>query len=54
MERRCACGELLVQPTDALGCIECGRPCCHGCAVSLESVWYCLSCADERLEVPGQ
>jgi hypothetical protein len=45
MERRCSCGGRIERPTDALGCIECGWACCPACAVPLESVAYCASCA---------
>jgi hypothetical protein len=53
MERRCSCGHLVQRPTEALGCIECGRTCCPACAVPLESVAYCALCASELLGIPG-
>jgi hypothetical protein len=52
MERQCLCGHPIHRPTDALGCIACGRACCPACAVPLESVAYCAGCASGLLEVP--
>src|SRR5262245_55943813 len=53
MKRRCSCGHPIQGPTDALGCIDCGRACCPACAVPLESVAYCGVCAADLLETPG-
>ena len=33
-----------------LGCIDCGTACCPSCAVPLESVTYCRSCARALLD----
>ena len=35
--------------TYALACIDCGATCCPACAVPLESVTYCRSCARSLL-----
>jgi hypothetical protein len=32
-----------------LGCIDCGAACCPSCAVPLESVSYCRTCARSLL-----
>jgi len=32
------------------GCIECGGPCCAGCAITVESVAYCRGCAAALLD----
>lgn len=42
MRERCGCGRLA---TLALGCLECGAPCCEACAISLEAAGYCPACA---------
>ncbi|MGH7279334.1 MAG: hypothetical protein ACREJG_11690 [Candidatus Rokuibacteriota bacterium] len=49
MSGDCGCG------TDGgagqrFGCIECGTTCCTACAVHLESVMYCGSCAGSLLD----
>jgi hypothetical protein len=35
----------LVAARVELGGVDCGKPCCPECAVALESVSYCASCA---------
>ena len=35
--------------TYELACIDCGAACCSSCAVALESVTYCRSCARSLL-----
>ena len=47
MTTPCACGTPAREP---LACQECGGACCAACAVSLESVPYCRSCASALLE----
>jgi hypothetical protein len=37
--------------THVLGCLTCGASCCAACAIHLESVTYCASCARSLLEV---
>lgn len=37
--------------TTPLGCLGCGASCCAACAIHLESVTYCASCARSLLEV---
>jgi hypothetical protein len=49
MHAQCNCG------TDqsfgpSLGCLDCGSACCPECAISVESVTYCRSCAAALLE----
>ena len=51
MDSWCDCGHAIAYPFDDLGCIECGRPCCRACGVSLESVTYCAGCAEALLEM---
>jgi len=44
---RCRCaGDVIAH----FGCIECGGPCCAGCAITVESVAYCRGCAAALLE----
>ncbi len=50
---RCVCGAPLPRGTEALGCLECGVPCCPCCGWFVESVWYCTRCAGAFLEVPA-
>ena len=44
----CGCTSVDPAPYD-LGCIDCGTACCPSCAVPLESVTYCRSCARSLL-----
>jgi hypothetical protein len=46
---KCACGNPITHAHGALGCIQCGQPCCHACGASLESVMYCDRCAGALL-----
>jgi len=41
----CGCGTRSDHAVNQFGCIECGAPCCPGCAVPLESAMYCRGCA---------
>lgn len=50
MSANCQCGSNVDHGCQHFGCIECGATCCAGCAVSLESVLYCASCAGSLLE----
>ena len=34
----------------SLACLDCGSACCPECAISIESVTYCRSCAAALLE----
>jgi hypothetical protein len=57
MTSQCACGPA-GDPAERregleLACVGCGTACCPGCAVTLESVSYCVRCPGELLEVPG-
>jgi len=45
---RCHCAGAVT--TAAFGCLECGAPCCSACAITLESVAYCLGCATALLD----
>jgi len=47
----CGCGSPFLRLFDDLGCVGCGRQCCWGCAVVIESVAYCVRCAESLLEV---
>lgn len=58
MTAACSCGSPFVRLFDDLGCVECGRQCCWGCAVVIESAAYCVRCAESLFaeslfEVPG-
>jgi hypothetical protein len=44
MSASCGCQSQL-QHAYELACVECGQACCPECAVALESVSYCESCA---------
>lgn len=50
MGNRCACGTEVSPGSPALACLDCGAPCCPGCAVPLESVTYCRRCAGGLLD----
>ena len=45
MAGRCRCGHELEHAFDDFSCQECGVACCAVCAIPLESVTYCRSCA---------
>ncbi len=45
----CSCAHDIDEAFYDLGCIECGTACCPSCAVPLESVTYCRSCARSLL-----
>jgi hypothetical protein len=45
----CGCSNDVDRALYDLGCIDCGTPCCPSCAVPLESVTYCRSCASSLL-----
>ena len=45
----CGCANDVDQAFYDLGCIDCGTACCPACAVPLESVMYCRSCARSLL-----
>jgi hypothetical protein len=45
----CGCSSNTGQAFYDLGCIDCGTACCSSCAVTLESVTYCRSCARSLL-----
>ena len=51
MNGTCRCGSPFLRLFDDLGCVGCGRQCCWGCAVVIESVAYCVRCAELRFEV---
>ena len=50
MTTPCDCGTDGRYAREPLACLECGAPCCAACAVSLESVPYCRSCAGSLLD----
>jgi hypothetical protein len=45
---RCHCAGAVAAAV--FGCLECGAPCCSACAITLESVAYCLGCATALLD----
>ena len=47
----CRCGSPFLRLFDDLGCVDCGRQCCWGCAVVIEAVAYCMRCGEALLEV---
>jgi len=46
------CGRSVSHSFYQIGCVECGAACCLTCALILESVTYCVRCAESILEVP--
>jgi hypothetical protein len=50
MHPQCSCGPDERTYTHSLGCVDCGSACCPECAISLESVTYCRSCAAALLD----
>ncbi len=51
MDRICRCGSPFLRHFDDLGCVGCGRQCCWGCAVVIESAAYCVHCAQIFFDV---
>ncbi len=51
MKGTCRCGGPFLRLFDDLGCVGCGRQCCWGCAVVIESVAYCVRCAELLFDV---
>jgi hypothetical protein len=51
MDQRCPCG--CPEGWWALGCLGCGAACCPACAVPLEAVAYCRTCARRLLGAPA-
>jgi hypothetical protein len=49
MMASCDCTKTVERAFYDLGCIDCGTACCSACAVPLESVTYCRSCARSLL-----
>ena len=50
MQAQCGCGTGDQAFTHSLGCLDCGSACCPECAISLESVTYCQTCAAALLD----
>ena len=50
MHAQCGCGTDDQAFTPSLGCLDCGSACCPECAISLESVTYCQTCAAALLD----
>ncbi len=50
MSGRCRCGNEVRYAFHELSCFDCGDGLCPACAVPLESVSYCRSCAGRLLE----
>jgi hypothetical protein len=50
MHAQCNCGIDDQTFGHSLGCFDCGSACCPECAISVESVTYCRSCAAALLE----
>jgi len=50
MSANCQCGSTVDHGCQHFGCIQCGATCCTACAVHLESVMYCGSCAGSLLD----
>jgi hypothetical protein len=53
MGARCRCGSEVHFHFNHLGCIQCGYACCPACSLEVESVAYCLSCAEALFDVAG-
>jgi hypothetical protein len=49
MGSTCNCGSEFAYSFHRLSCFDCGSTCCPGCAIALESVSYCRSCAETLL-----
>jgi hypothetical protein len=47
---QCSCGPDERTSVHSLGCFDCGSACCPECAISLESVTYCRTCAAALLD----
>ena len=50
MHSQCNCGTEERPLAQTLGCLDCGSACCPECAISLESVTYCRTCAAALLD----
>jgi hypothetical protein len=50
MLAQCSCSPDERTYVHSLGCVDCGSACCPECAISLESVTYCRSCAAALLD----
>ena len=50
MHSQCGCGTDDRLFTRSLGCFDCGSACCPECAISVESITYCQSCAAALLD----
>ncbi len=50
MGKFCRCGNEMMSPSQELGCLKCGAPCCPSCAYALESATYCARCAESFLD----
>jgi hypothetical protein len=50
MDAQCGCGTDERTFPHSLGCLDCGSACCPECAISLESVTYCRTCAAALLD----
>jgi hypothetical protein len=50
MLAQCSCGPDERTYVHSLACVDCGSACCPECAISLESVTYCRSCAAALLD----
>jgi hypothetical protein len=50
MQAQCGCGTDEQTFAHSLGCLDCGSACCPECAISLESVTYCQTCAAALLD----
>jgi hypothetical protein len=50
MQTQCSCDTDARTSAHSLGCLDCGSACCPECAISLESVTYCRTCAAALLE----
>ncbi len=46
----CGCGSEVNHAFQRMGCFDCGDGVCPSCAVTLESVSYCRTCAGRLLE----
>jgi hypothetical protein len=50
MQAQCGCDTDERTFSQSLGCLDCGSACCPECAISLESVTYCRTCAAALLD----
>jgi hypothetical protein len=54
MGSRCSCGSEVTYAFHHFGCVQCGGPCCPGCASHIESASYCARCVESLFDLPAR